>query len=187
MNDSLSTGQIAQYCDVTVRTVIRWIENGYLKGYKLPGRGNNRVLKQDFISFLAKQNMPIPAELKKLTKTALIVEDDSQMANAIMRVLRKDDWQCIHAADGFKAGIALAKHTIDLITLDLMMPKMNGFDVLQTLAEDETYRAIPTLVISASSAKELDKALSLGANDILSKPFSNDDLLAKVSALTAHR
>ena len=49
---TLTSGEIATYCDVNLRTVIRWIESGKLKGFKLPGRGNNRVLVSDFVSFL---------------------------------------------------------------------------------------------------------------------------------------
>ena len=49
---TLTTGDIAQYCDVNLRTVIRWIDNGSLKGYKLPGGGNNRVTVKDFVAFL---------------------------------------------------------------------------------------------------------------------------------------
>ena len=48
---SLTTGEIAKYCGVTLRTVIRWLETEKLKGFKLPGRGNNRVLVDDFIVF----------------------------------------------------------------------------------------------------------------------------------------
>ena len=48
---TLTSGEIASYCDVNLRTVIRWIESGKLKGFKLPGRGNNRVLVEDFVAF----------------------------------------------------------------------------------------------------------------------------------------
>lgn len=183
MNTSLSTGQIAQYCGVHLRTVIRWIEQGHLKGYKLPGRGNNRVLKNEFIDFLTKQNMPIPEALSPNKKTVLIVDDDEKMANAISRVLRRDGWNTIHASDGFQAGLAMVKHTINLITLDLMMPNINGFDVLETLANDEQLRKIPILVISASDDKDLKKSLTLGAKDYLKKPFDNTKLLSTANQL----
>lgn len=186
MNESLSTGQIAEYCGVHLRTVIRWIDQGYLVGYKLPGRGNNRVLKQEFINFLRKQNMPIPEELKSKTKNVLIVEDDIEMANAIMRAMRKEGWNTIHAKDGFIAGLALAKQSVDLITLDLMMPKMNGFDLLETLAADKQLCYIPVLVISASSEDLLNKALAMGAKKCLNKPFNNKELIDSASQLTQH-
>ena len=185
MNSSLSTGQIAQYCGVHLRTVIRWIEQGHLKGFKLPGRGNNRVLRREFIHFLTKQNMPIPDALLSNDKTVLIVDDNKQMADAISRVLRRNTWTTIHAADGFQAGLAMAKHDINLITLDLMMPNINGFDVLETLAGDEQLCKIPILIISASSDEHLTKALSMGASDYLKKPFDNATLLDVTNKLMA--
>ncbi|MEI8650520.1 helix-turn-helix domain-containing protein [Paraglaciecola sp. Hal342] len=51
---TLTSGEIAKYCDVNLRTVIRWIDSGRLKGFKLPGGGNNRVTEEDFVDFLKK-------------------------------------------------------------------------------------------------------------------------------------
>ena len=62
---TLTTGEIAQYCGVNFRTVIRWIKRGYLDAYQLPGRGDNRVKIIDFIDFLDRFNMPVPDDLKK--------------------------------------------------------------------------------------------------------------------------
>ena len=84
---TLTSGEIASYCDVNLRTVIRWIENGKLKGFKLPGRGNNRVLVEDFIEFLERHDMPIPDALKgDATPSILIVDDEMPVAKSIQRV-----------------------------------------------------------------------------------------------------
>ena len=61
----LTTGEIARYCGVNFRTVIRWIERGRLKAYQLPGRGDNRVTVEDFIDFLKVNSMPIPEEFSQ--------------------------------------------------------------------------------------------------------------------------
>ena len=60
---TLTTGEIAQYCDVNSRTVIRWIKRGHLRAYQLPGRGDNRIALEDFLAFLAAHGMPVPREL----------------------------------------------------------------------------------------------------------------------------
>ena len=79
---TLTSGEIASYCDVNLRTVIRWIESGKLKGFKLPGRGNNRVLVEDFVAFLERHDMPIPDSLKGIaTPSILIVDDEIQLNN----------------------------------------------------------------------------------------------------------
>ncbi|WDE01034.1 response regulator [Thalassomonas actiniarum] len=183
MNESFSTGQIAKYCGVHLRTVIRWIEQGYLKGYKLPGRGNNRVLKAEFLAFLTRNQMPVPAELISREKRVLVVEDDEEMANAITRVMRRDGWHVLHARDGFQAGLALGDASINLITLDLMMPGMDGFSVLEVLASKPELSKIPVLVLSGCGDEQLQKAKTMGADAILAKPFDNQRLLAVANRL----
>ncbi|WP_281558876.1 response regulator [Thalassomonas sp. RHCl1] len=183
MNESFSTGQIAKYCGVHLRTVIRWIEQGYLKGYKLPGRGNNRVLKEEFLAFLTRNQMPVPQELLSREKRVLVVEDDEEMANAITRVMRRDGWHIIHARDGFQAGLALADTKVNLITLDLMMPGMDGFSVLEVLTNNPELSKIPVLVLSGCNEEQLQKAKAMGAGAILAKPFDNQRLLAVANSL----
>ena len=60
----LTTGEIAEYCGVNFRTVIRWIKRGHLEAYQLPGRGDNRIKVEDFIHFLDEHKMPIPDDLR---------------------------------------------------------------------------------------------------------------------------
>ena len=83
----LTSGDVARYCGVHFRTVIRWIDKGSLKAYKLPGRGNNRIEEQDFVDFLKTHGLPIPEEFQYGADRVLIVDDDHAMAAAIQRVL----------------------------------------------------------------------------------------------------
>jgi excisionase family DNA binding protein len=181
---SLTTGDIAEYCDVNLRTVIRWIDKGSLKGYKLPGRGNNRVTVENFIVFLKENDMPIPTEFVPNNKTVLIVDDDKNMAGAIKRVLKKSTFECDIATNGFLAGSKLMQQKPTLMTLDLTMPGLNGLDLLKHLRADEQFKDLKILVISALAKDSLDEAMSLGADAVLSKPFKNDELLNIVNELT---
>ena len=132
MKKSLTTGEIANYCQVNLRTVIRWIDKGKLKGYKLPGRGNNRVDIDNFLLFLKEYNMPIPDELSLLTTAdnILIVDDEPAMANAIGRVLKMNQFECEIAHSAFEAGMLLTSFKPKLITLDLSMPSIDGYKVI---------------------------------------------------------
>ncbi|MFT5542553.1 MAG: two-component system response regulator VicR [Glaciecola sp.] len=181
---TLTTGDIAQYCDVNLRTVIRWIDNGSLKGYKLPGGGNNRVTVKDFVAFLNENKMPMPNEFVSSNKTILIVEDDKDMANAIKRVLKKGGAECDIATNGFLAGSKLMQHKPALMTLDLSMQGLNGFELLEHIRKQDEFQDLKVLVISALNQDSLDKALAMGANAALSKPFDNDQLLKLVDQLT---
>ncbi len=63
--DIFTTGDIAKYLGVNFRTVGRWIKKGYLKAFQLPGRGDNRVTREDFFEFLQEHGMPVPEELQQ--------------------------------------------------------------------------------------------------------------------------
>ena len=76
------------------------------------------------------------------------------------------------------------QHRPSLMTLDLTMPGLNGFELLKHLRADEQFRDLKILVISALQQESLDEAVVLGANAVLSKPFRNDELLSVVNQLT---
>jgi excisionase family DNA binding protein len=190
---TLRPGEIARYCDVHQRTVSRWIAQGRLKGYKLPGRGNYRVLIPDFVLFLKHQDMPIPDDFATYDETTaivgtsvkriLIIDDEAEIRNAIRRVLRPSGFDIISAADGFQAGVKLLSEKPDLITLDLSMPKLDGYEVLQFIQQQPSMRHIKIVVISGLSKNDLDKALGLGADLALPKPFDNERLRHAVTQL----
>lgn len=183
---TLTSGEIASYCDVNLRTVIRWIENGKLKGFKLPGRGNNRVLVDDFIDFLERHDMPIPAQLQgDATPSILIVDDEMPVARSIQRVARRAGYDTIIATGGFEAGVKLSQYNPRLMTLDLSMPGMDGYSVIQFTREQEAYKKLKILVISALDDASLQKALDMGADAALTKPFSNHDLTELMDTLMA--
>ena len=179
MKKALTTGEVAKYCGVNFRTVIRWIERGQLKAFKLPGRGDNRISIDHFVAFLREHDMPVPAEFQDLSRRILIIEDQPAMASAIERVLRRAGFETRVVHDSFQAGAQLAEFNPSLITLDLQMPGLNGFSVLDFLRQDERWRGVKVLVVSALSESQLQDAIQQGADDILSKPFENQMLLKK--------
>ncbi len=189
---TLRPGEIAVYCDVHHRTVSRWIASGQLKGFKLPGRGNYRVLLPDFLDFLARQQMPVPADLMAATGSqaemaghVLVIDDDAGIRAAIRRVLLSQHYRCSEAADGFQAGLLLSRDKPDLITLDLSMPGLDGFEVLTYLRQQPEFASLKVLVISGLGNTDLAKALALGADAVLSKPFDNSRLMELIRQLMA--
>uniref|UniRef100_A0A486XL19 Response regulator n=1 Tax=Rheinheimera sp. BAL341 TaxID=1708203 RepID=A0A486XL19_9GAMM len=188
---TLKPSEIAQYCDVHHRTVSRWIANGQLQGHKLPGRGNYRVLLEDFISFLQKQHMPMPEALKQepeanvssTKKRMLIIDDEAAMRNAVRRVLYATQHDIISAQDGFQAGVKIIAEKPDLIILDLSMPGLDGFEVIQFIRQRPDLAGLKILVLSGLAPTDLAHSISIGANDAIAKPFDNADLLSRVNSL----
>lgn len=188
---TLKPSDIAQYCDVHQRTVSRWIANGQLKGHKLPGRGNYRVLVEDFINFLHQQKMPMPEaflasnnkELSAAKKSILIIDDELSMRNALKRALQSTPYTILFAQDGFQAGVKIIAEKPDLILLDLSLPGLDGFEVIQFIRLRPDLATLKILVLSGLSSTELVESIRLGADDAIAKPFDNKDLLNRVNML----
>ncbi len=112
----------------------------------------------------------------------LIIEDEESILMALEDNLRLEGYEVSSAKDGLK-GLSMAKEQgYDLIILDIMLPKMDGFEVCKQLRQAGI--ATPILILTAKS-QEIDKVLGLelGADDYVTKPFSPRELLARVKAL----
>ncbi|MBF0485607.1 MAG: response regulator [Candidatus Omnitrophica bacterium] len=179
----LTTGEIAQYCHVTDRAVLKWIDEGKLKAYRTPGN-HSRVSIHDFIAFLKEYKMPIPEELQEgsTQKKVLIVDDDKEMVNAIRRVISSQNhFQVDIAYDGFMAGQKFAEFKPDLVLLDIKMPGIDGYEVCQRIRKDPDSKHVKIIVISGALDMDgMERIMQLGANDYLTKPFRNEFLIMKV-------
>ena len=116
-----------------------------------------------------------------MAKRILIVEDEKNIVDILVFNLRREGYETMEAYDG-EAGLQLAlEQDPDLILLDLMLPKMNGFDVCRSVRS--AGQATPILMLTARE-EETDKVLGLelGADDYITKPFSMRELLARVKA-----
>ncbi len=110
----------------------------------------------------------------------LLVDDDTELTGLLKEVLTFEGFNITEANDG-EAGLAAVNDKIDLILLDVMMPRMNGMDMLKKLRESWQ---IPVLMLTAKG-EEIDRVigLELGADDYLPKPFSDRELLARIKAI----
>ena len=114
-------------------------------------------------------------------KTVLIVEDEKSIVDIVRFNLQREGYDTLEAYDG-EAGLALAREKKpDLILLDVMMPKMMGFDVCRALRGEGDN--VPVIILTAREEEE-DKVLGLeiGADDYITKPFSMRELMARVKA-----
>ncbi|WP_054955290.1 response regulator transcription factor [Paenibacillus dakarensis] len=115
-----------------------------------------------------------------MSNRILLVEDDREISQLIESHLKMENYQVMVALDGEEAAAFINTEEFDLILLDLMLPKVNGMDLLKQIRGKSI---VPVLIISAKGS-DLDKALGLGfgADDYISKPFSMMELTARVQA-----
>ena len=111
----------------------------------------------------------------------LIVDDEDSLLRFMKRNLEVRNFTVHSASNGLEALAIFEKESIDLIILDVMMPRMDG---LETLSRIREYSKVPIVVLSAlGEEQDKVKALNLGADDYLTKPFGVDELLARVHAV----
>jgi len=111
----------------------------------------------------------------------LVVDDEDRILNFLSSKLRASGYEVLTASDGLYALEQAQAQEPDLIVLDLLMPKMDGFE---TLKELRSFSAVPVIILSARGA-DVDKikGLDLGADDYLPKPFNPDELVARIEAV----
>ncbi|MBE0711582.1 MAG: response regulator transcription factor [Candidatus Aminicenantes bacterium] len=112
----------------------------------------------------------------------LIVEDEESILMPLEDNLRLEGYEVSCARDGLEGLSMAAEHPFDLIVLDIMLPKLDGFEVCKRLRQDRVMT--PILMLTAKS-QEVDKVLGLelGADDYVTKPFSSRELLARIKAI----
>jgi DNA-binding response OmpR family regulator len=114
------------------------------------------------------------------TPTILVVDDDKEIANAIEKLLRLEGYAVVKAYNGLEALDKLVENNIQLILLDVMMPKLDGLSAMMKIRE---HNNIPIIILSAKS-EDSDKILGLGmgADDYITKPFHSGELIARVKS-----
>ncbi len=121
-------------------------------------------------------------------KTILFIEDESALQKTFSELLHQENYKMISALDG-ETGLKLAKtKKPDLILLDLILPKLHGFEVLKKLKEDEETKNIPVIVLTnLESINEVDRAVELGATTYLVKAqYSLEEILEKIKETLAN-
>lgn len=121
-------------------------------------------------------------------KSVLLVEDERNIVESLTFILRREGYDVHHAFDG-EVGVAEAQRLRpDIVILDLMLPKLSGYDVLRKLRADPPTRDMPVLMLTAKGqTHDRRSAEELGVSGFVSKPFANADVIAEVARLTATR
>lgn len=116
--------------------------------------------------------------------SVLVVEDDASIRNFILALLSSNGYRPLYAESGTEALALAASHCPDVLLLDLGLPDMDGLDVLTKVRE---WSGMPVIVVSARGLeREKVKALDMGADDYVTKPFGTSELLARIRTALRH-
>lgn len=112
----------------------------------------------------------------------LLIEDEVALSDGIVHLLKKNKFNVDAVYDGEEGYLSGLSDRYDVIILDIMLPKMNGFEVLRKLREEKV--TTPIIVLSAlGQTQDKVRGLDLGADDYLAKPFQTEELIARIKAL----
>ena len=119
-----------------------------------------------------------------MTKRILIVDDEPNIVVSLEFLMKREGYEVAVASDGKAALHAVEKKMPDLVLLDIMLPKKNGFEVCQTLRANPQWQSMKIVILTAKKRDtEVAKGTALGADAYMTKPFSTKDLIAQVRQL----
>lgn len=119
-------------------------------------------------------------------RRVLIAEDEPHLVESLTFILGREGYEVMTAPDGEAALQQLLASTPDLVILDVMLPKLNGLEVLKKIRDHPLLKTLPVIVLTAKGQRQdREAALRIGANLFMTKPFANNDVVEAVNALLA--
>jgi excisionase family DNA binding protein len=176
--DWLTLGQAAKYLGVAQSTIRKWSDQGRVPAFYTPG-GHRRYRRGDLDSFLERSG-PSGSGGPKV----LIVDDDEKLREYV-RVNLEMEGYAVHEAGSAEQGLAvLEESTPDLVLLDVMMPEVDGWEMLRRVQERHGVGAIPVIMFSGKvDERDADDAVSRGAQGFIGKPFNPQELIDQTKQL----
>jgi excisionase family DNA binding protein len=185
----LTSAEVAEQVGVSARTVSNWVRDGQLRAHRTAG-GHARVSADDLREFLAERGIrPLPTpgagsgdtvvEERAERKRVLFIDDDEDLLEIIREVLGANGFEVQTARHGFLAGYLIAHYRPAAIVLDLMMPGLDGFEVLSLLRKRPEARALPIIACTALRGPDVEaRARDAGFVSYVKKPLDFGRLVA---------
>jgi excisionase family DNA binding protein len=180
----LTLGQAAKYVGVAQSTMRKWSDLGRVSAFYTPG-GHRRYRRSDLDQFLDRSGPPSgPTSASRAGPVVLIVDDDQQVREYVRINLEAEGYVVREAASAAEGLAALGAESPDLILLDVMMPQVDGWEMLQQIHERTGVGAIPVVMFSGKiDERSAAEAESRGAQGFIGKPFDPSSLIESTKQL----
>jgi excisionase family DNA binding protein len=173
--DWLTLGQAAAFLGAAQSTVRKWADGGRLPAFYTPG-GHRRFRRSDLEAFLA---VPRGGSAQR---SILVVDDDARLREFVRANLEREGYSVREARSAEEGLRALEEEPPDLILLDVMMPRVDGWEMLRAVNERHGVEAIPVIMYSGK-VDQSDEAARRGARAFIGKPFDPGQLLEATKQL----
>jgi excisionase family DNA binding protein len=181
--DWLTLGQAAKYLGVAQSTIRKWSDQRRLPAFYTPG-GHRRYRRGDLDTFLERSGAG--ARATEAGPLVLIVDDDDRLREFVRVNLEMEGYTVREAASAREGLDALEEQSPDLVLLDVMMPEMDGWEMLRQLHERHGVGAIPVIVFSGKVDEDATDVAKRGAQAFIGKPFTPQTLIERTKALLSN-
>ena len=186
-----TTHEVAKLLGVTPITVIRWIEGGRFNCYSTVG-GHRRIDHQELVRFAQAYNLPWQGdeELEKRKEFVVLAVDYEMDVLEVLQDMMGDKKgvKLITCNNGFTAGAKLVEERPDLILLDFRMPELDGFEFTRFVRQDPRFKDVIIIAMTGlTSQDDMAQIKEVGANDVIHKPFSFEQIEQKIDFFHNHK
>ncbi len=190
----LTSVEVAAACGVSTRTVSNWIRDGSIPAHRTVG-GHGRVAADDLRRFLTDRGMPLPPDLAEQAKPpasamatqrrrVLVIDDDDALLEVMREFLSSSGYNVETARHGFLAGYLAGHHRPDVILLDILMPGLDGYEVLSLMRRRPEARGIPVVACTSLKGSEAEGRIrAAGFDGYVKKPIDFKGLIQLIDGL----
>jgi excisionase family DNA binding protein len=174
-----TTFQIAKMLGVSAPTVINWINEGLINAHRTPG-GHRRITREDLVVFAKDHDYPLSPELiNDPACKVLIVDDEPDFCEMVRNYLTACGGYEIEVAhSGFAAGLTIARFHPRVVVMDILMPDMDGFEVLKMMRSDPEMQDIPVIACTAYRDTQIESRVHQESfQGYIEKPLRLDKLV----------
>lgn len=186
VKDVLTTGDVAKICHVSARTVSKWFDCGRLKGYRIPGSKDRRILLTELIRFLKINN--IPSESLGVSKMrVLVVDSESEDIGRLCDYLEnKSDYEVKRVKSSFETGLTAQKFLPHVMLVSLMSNKIDPVEICRNIRGDGDFQAVKIIALG-NGLKESDKKalIDKGFDGYVSDCRIAEEVVRKIEEVTA--
>lgn len=184
--DVLTTGQVAQICNVAPRTVTKWFDSGQLKGYSIPGSRDRRIPTSELIRFMRAHDMPTDRlEVGKIR--VLVIDSDWKTAEDLAASLEaKGSYEVRTAQSSFDAGLVAQKILPHVILINLMAPEIDAKQVCKYVRSTEDLAQTKVVAVAANLRDSEAEALhEQGFDAVITKPNETAEVIKAIQEVTS--
>jgi excisionase family DNA binding protein len=183
--DVLTTGQVAQICNVAPRTVTKWFDSGQLKGYRIPGSKDRRIPTSELIRFMKAHEMPTD-QLDIGCLRVLIIDSDKSGGSQLCSVLAGRDYDAELAENNFDAGVIAHKLLPHVILINLMANDINAEQVCKYVRSSEELSTAKLVALAAGLGdNEISALVQKGYDDVVTEPGKIEEIVKVIEQTTS--